>query len=162
MLEPSPVPTDPEKATEFELIPPHHELANRAVAFDPEINDTIETEHRDRDRKDGRPRGVELGPRIMTQEDKELAAAGYDHLDHAKKEAEKEGDEGKLGSVDITEHGLPIEEVLRALGTNFEVKDPAASLGLTVAEAEERLKRDGANALTPPKKKTALQKVGLP
>lgn len=154
--------TEQEKTTEFdEPISPHHDLTNRAVAFGPEVDDTIDTEHRDRDRKDGRPRGVELGPRIMTQEDKELAAAGYDHLDHAKKENGKKGEDGKLGNVDITEHGLPIEEVARVLGASFEMKDPAASLGLTVGEAGERLKRDGPNALTPPKKKTALQKVGL-
>lgn len=159
-MEPSPVSTDPEKATEFdEPVSPHHDLTNRAVAFGPEIDDTIDTEHRDRDRKDGRPRGVELGPRVMTQEDKELAAAGYGHLDHAKKEGGKEADDGKLGNVDITEHGLPIAEVAEVLGTSFEVKDPAASVGLTVVEAGERLKRDGPNALTPPKKKTVLQKV---
>ena len=38
--------------------------------------------------------------------------------------------------------------------------DPAQSRGLTAADAEERLKRDGPNALTPPKK-SALQKVGV-
>lgn len=157
MSESSPVSTEPEKATQFdEPISPHHD---RAVAFGPEIDDTIDTEHRDRDRKDGRPRGVELGPRIMTQEDKELAAAGYDHLDQAKKEGGKDGEDDKMGNVDITEHRLPILEVMEVLGTSFEVKDPAASLGLTVGEAGERLKRDGPNALTPPKKKTALQKV---
>lgn len=164
MSDSSPISTDPEKATQFdEPISPHHDPASRAVAFGPGIDDTIDTEHRDRDRKDGRPRGVELGPRIMTQEDKELAAAGYDHLDHAKgKGGGKTGDKDdeKLGNVDITEHGLPILEVMGVLGTSFEVKDPGASLGLTVAEAGERLKRDGPNALTPPKKKTALQKVG--
>lgn len=159
-MDPSPISTDPEKATEFdEPISPHPDLTNRAVAFGPEIDDAIDTEHRDRDRKDGRPRGVELGPRVMTQEDKELAAAGYDHLDHGKKEGGREKDDEKLGNVDITEHGLPIAEVAKVLGTSFEVKDPAASVGLTVVEAGERLKRDGPNALTPPKKKTALQKV---
>jgi sodium/potassium-transporting ATPase subunit alpha len=101
-----------------------------------------------------RPTGVELR-REMTQEDIRLAAAGYDHLTTDKPSAE----DTKFGDVDITEHTLPIHEVETLLSTSFNWNDPAQSRGLTTADAEARLKRDGPNALTPPKKKSALQKV---
>lgn len=151
--------TDPEKvAGSFEddspASPPiGHE--NRAVAFGPAPDDDINHEYRHT-----RPKGVEMN-RVLTQEDKELAAAGYDHLDQAKK-VEGKDDQEKVKNVDITEHMLSIIEIPTALGTRFEPKDPGASLGLTKTEAEERLKSDGPNALTPPKKKTALQKVLSP
>jgi len=118
----------------------------RTVAFP-------DDEHHPRDEKQ-RPAGVEMR-RQMTQEDARLAAAGYEHLTK-----EKTGPENtKFGDVDITEHSLPIHEVEGLLRSSFNWNDPAQSSGLTVAEAEERLKRDGPNALTPPKKKSALQKV---
>lgn len=134
--------SDPEKSpNDIEAVPV------RAVAF-PE-----EDERHRRDEKQ-RPLGVEMR-RQMTEEDARLAAAGYEHLTK-----EKTGPEDvKFGDVDITEHSLPIHEIENLLRISFNWNDPAQSPGLTTAEAEERLKRDGPNALTPPKKKSALQKV---
>ena len=95
--------------------------------------------------------------RQLTQEDIRLAAAGYEHLAKV-----KSGEEGtKFGDVDITEHSRPIHEIEGLLQTSFNFVDPAQSRGLTVDDAEARLKRDGPNALTPPKKKSALQKVRM-
>lgn len=99
--------------------------------------------------------GVEM-KREMTQEDKDLAAAGYDHLNKPKPGV---ADTHELENVDITEHKLPFAELEAVLQTNFEWKDPAASQGLTEEEAKARLARDGKNILTPPKKKSALRKV---
>jgi hypothetical protein len=102
-----------------------------------------------------RPRGVEL-KREMTQEDKELANAGYEHLDEAKaKEKESE-----LDNVDIVEHKLAFGAIEEALQTTIDTKEPAKSPGLSTDEAKGRLARDGPNILTPPKKKSALMKVG--
>jgi sodium/potassium-transporting ATPase subunit alpha len=93
--------------------------------------------------------------RQLTQEEARLAAAGYEHLTK-----EKTGPENvKFGDVDITEHSLPIHEVEGLLNTSFNWTDPAQSRGLSAVEAEARLQRDGPNALTPPKKKSALQMV---
>lgn len=99
-------------------------------------------------------RGVEMTHRTMTREDKELAAAGYDHLSTPKDpKAEKES------HVDIHEHNLSFDGLTSELKTNFDVKDPGHSFGLTSDEAKDRLARDGPNMLTPPKKKSALRKV---
>jgi sodium/potassium-transporting ATPase subunit alpha len=118
----------------------------RAVAFP-------DDERHPRDGKD-RLVGVEMR-REMTEEDARLAAAGYEHITK-----EKSGPETvKFGDVDITEHQLPIHEIESLLHISFNWTDPAQSPGLTTAEAEARLNRDGPNALTPPKKKSALQKV---
>ncbi|KAF8881938.1 aminophospholipid-transporting P-type ATPase [Gymnopilus junonius] len=90
--------------------------------------------------------------RTMTQEEKDLAAAGYEHLqnqDH--KEEEK--------NFDITEHQLALASILDSLNTSFDTKDPSQSYGLTTDEAKTRLQRDGPNILTPPKKKSALMKA---
>jgi hypothetical protein len=103
-----------------------------------------------------RPAGVEM-KRHLTQEEIRLAAAGYEHL-----KKNKSGEDGsKFGNVDITEHSLPIHEIEGLLHTSFNWADPAQSRGLSVTEAEARLHRDGPNTLTPPKKKSALQKVSL-
>jgi sodium/potassium-transporting ATPase subunit alpha len=135
--------SDPEKSPnldkDIQVVPV------RTVAF-PE-----DEPHRD---EKHRPVGVEM-KRQMTEEDARLAAAGYEHLTK-----EKPGPgETKFGDVDITEHSLPIHEIEALLHTSFNWNDPAQSSGLSTAEAEARLKRDGPNALTPPKKKSALQKV---
>jgi sodium/potassium-transporting ATPase subunit alpha len=135
-------PTDPEKSLDIEPV------AVRTVAFPGE--DLLHP----RDEKQLRPAGVEM-KRQMTQEEIRLAAAGYDDLEKEK----ADGDKSKSGSVDITEHSLPIHEIEDLLHTSFSWKDPAQSRGLSPDEAEARLKRDGPNALTPPKKKSALQKV---
>ncbi|KAF8968280.1 aminophospholipid-transporting P-type ATPase [Flammula alnicola] len=93
--------------------------------------------------------------RTLTQEEKDLAAAGYDHL-HPKDEKDDKGT-----NVDITEHELNFEGLVDSLKTNFDVKDPGQSHGLTADEAKARLARDGPNILTPPKQKSALRKVVL-
>lgn len=99
-------------------------------------------------------RGVEMTHRSITKEDKELAAAGYDHLSTPKDpKAEKET------NIDIHEHNLPFDGLTSELKTNFDLKDPGHSFGLTSDEAKDRLARDGPNMLTPPKKKSALRKV---
>lgn len=104
-----------------------------------------------------RPKGVEM-KREMTKEDKELAAAGYEHLEERKVKA-KPGDTDGLNNVDITEHKLAFDELQKVLDTHIDTKDPGASVGLTSEEAKARLARDGPNVLTPPKKKSALRKV---
>jgi sodium/potassium-transporting ATPase subunit alpha len=123
-------------------------VAIRAVAF-PE-NDILPSDEKQR------PAGVEMR-RHMTQEEIRLAAAGYEHL-----EKDKSGESRpKFGDVDITEHSLPIHEIEGLLKTSFSWVDPGQSRGLSATEAEARLQRDGPNALTPPKKKSALQKVSI-
>jgi len=121
-------------------------LPVRSVAFP-------DDEFHPRDEKQ-RPAGVEMN-RQLTQEEIRLAAAGYEHITKDKPGPQ----DTKFGDVDITEHSQPIHEVEGLLQTSFNWVDPAQSRGLTAAEAEARLKRDGPNALTPPKKKSALQKV---
>ncbi|KAF9484958.1 aminophospholipid-transporting P-type ATPase [Pholiota conissans] len=91
--------------------------------------------------------------RTLTQEEKDLAAAGYDHLKHKDEGADKEG-----LSADITEHSFNFESLADELKTHFDTKEPDHSHGLTSDEAKQRLQRDGANVLTPPKKKSALRK----
>lgn len=109
-------------------------LAHRAVAFP---DDEIHEEHRAPGM--ARPKGVEM-KRELTQEDRELAAAGYQHLE------EKKGKD--FDKVDITEHNLKLTgspSVAEALKANFDTKVPGHSQGLTTEEAKARLQRDGAN-----------------
>lgn len=98
------------------------------------------------------PGGPEL-KRELTQEDKGLAAAGYEEL---KKHDDKKE---KLESADVVEHKLNFKDLADELKTSFDTKEPASSLGLTEAEVKIRLARDGRNELTPPKKKSALRVV---
>ena len=98
-------------------------------------------------------RGVEMTHRTMTKEDKELAAAGYVHLTPKDQKTEKEA------HVDIHEHNLSFDGLRDELKTNFDLKDPGHSFGLTSDDAKDRLARDGPNMLTPPKKKSAFRKV---
>ncbi|KIK59054.1 hypothetical protein GYMLUDRAFT_170208 [Collybiopsis luxurians FD-317 M1] len=94
--------------------------------------------------------------KTLTQEEKDLAAAGYGHLEEQKaRQAEK--DSG-LGNVDITEHNIPLIELNEKLHTSIDTKDPGNSNGLTNEEAKQRLAENGPNVLTPPKKKSALRK----
>lgn len=102
-----------------------------------------------------RSKGVEM-KRTLTQEERDLAAAGYDHL-----ETKGSSRESQLSGVDIQEHRLPLEQLASELGTSLELKDPSASHGLTSTEAKLRLTRDGPNMLSPPKKKSALRKVWM-
>lgn len=115
----------------------------RAVAFPP---DDIREE-----KLPPRPKGVEMG-RTLTQEEKDLAAAGYDHLRQPQTKQESE-------NVDIHEHQYDLEQLADELKTNFDTKDPGHSFGLTTDDSKMRLKRDGPNILTPPKKKSAFRKV---
>lgn len=140
-------PSDPEKSPVPAPEKDIEALAVRTVAFPAE--DDL---HRGDEKS--RPAGVEMR-RQMTQEEIRLAAAGYEDL-----EKNKAGQDGsKFGNVDITEHSLPIGEIESLLRTSFNWNDPAQSRGLVADDAEARLQRDGPNALTPPKKKSALQKV---
>lgn len=127
----------------------------RMVAFDPQDQDGIHEEKTHHGHL--RPRGVEM-KREMTKEDKELAAAGYEHLEEGKAKGKK-GDSSGLDNVDITEHALGFSELSKVLDANIDTKDPGVSYGLTSEEAKARLARDGPNILTPPKKKSALRKV---
>jgi sodium/potassium-transporting ATPase subunit alpha len=99
-------------------------------------------------------RGVEMTHRTMTREEKELAAAGYEHL-----ATPKDPKTEKETHIDIYEHTLPFDGLTEELKTNFDLKDPGHSFGLTSDEAKDRLARDGPNMLTPPKKKSAFRKV---
>lgn len=112
-----------------------------------------------------RPRGAEMR-RELTKEEKELAAAGYDHIiaekDDPHSDAKGDGDDLKqshTGKMDITEHSLSLDDLENTFLTSFVVKEPTASHGLTPKEAADRLIRDGKNILTPPKKKSAFMKV---
>ena len=129
----------------------HVEEGTRVVAF-PEDNQIRE----EKIAIGLRPKGTEM-KRTLTQEDKDLAAAGYEHL-HPSSNVNKTKDE-KEANVDITEHQLGFDALVDTLKTNFDVKDPGHSFGLTADEAKSRLQRDGPNILTPPKKKSAIRKV---
>ncbi|KAF8894766.1 aminophospholipid-transporting P-type ATPase [Infundibulicybe gibba] len=95
--------------------------------------------------------------RTMTQEDIDLAAAGYEHLE-GEKAKKATGPANGSTNVDIHEHQLPFGKLEEALGTSFDTKDPGRSYGLTEDEAAARILRDGQNILTPTKRKSALRK----
>jgi len=59
---------------------------------------------------------------------------------------------------EVDEHKLSIEEVASRYGTSLNVDVPEASEGLTVEEAESRLKANGSNSLTPPVSRSELIK----
>lgn len=128
--------------------------AARIVAFPSDVGI-----HEEKATNQLRPRGVEMS-RSMTQEARDLAAAGYEHLETEK--AKPGATAVGLTHVDIQEHHLPFSGVLDALQTSFDTKDAAQSVGLTSQEALNRLKRDGHNILTPPRKKSAARKVCPP
>jgi sodium/potassium-transporting ATPase subunit alpha len=123
-------------------------LAIRAVAF-PDTNEV----HEDRRIGGMRPKGTEM-KREMTQEDRDLAAAGYEHLEEKKAKEKK----SEFDGVDIQEHRLTFQGLRDAHNTTFDTKDPGQSAGLTSEDAKARLARDGQNIITPPKKKSALRK----
>ncbi len=98
--------------------------------------------------------GLEIR-RELTQHEKDLAIAVQEHID-----AEKvQKDEGKDMSNDLVEHSYPIDKLKEAFNSNFNVKEPGKSVGLSVEDAATRLRNDGPNQLTPPKKKSAFRKV---
>ncbi|KAH8100263.1 aminophospholipid-transporting P-type ATPase [Cristinia sonorae] len=95
--------------------------------------------------------------REMTKEDKELAAAGYEHLEDHKAKGDKKID-SDFDNVDISEHRLSFAELGTTLEAAMDTKDPGNSYGLSAEEAKARLARNGPNILTPPKKKSAFRK----
>lgn len=88
----------------------------------------------------------------LTQDDKELAAAGYGHLEETKAGVEQ-------ANVDIQEHRVPLANLGETLVTSIDTKDPGSSHGLTAAEAAARLQQDGPNILTPPHKRSPFRQV---
>lgn len=123
--------------------------ARPTVAFPPSNNDLNAEEKRE-----PRQPGLEMR-REMTKDDKELAQAGYDHLEPPKTTTAKRD----LGHVEISEHQLSAADLQSAMRTTFNAKDPGSTQGLSQTEVEARLQADGPNVLTPPKKKSALRKV---
>ncbi|GJE88013.1 aminophospholipid-transporting P-type ATPase [Phanerochaete sordida] len=147
-VEKSPIPQSPTFSEDEAL------AATRTVAFDQHDNADISEEKIHHGHL--RPRGVEM-KREMTKEDKELAAAGYEHLGQQKVQGKK-GESSDLDNVDLYEHRLAFPELSKTLETAIDTKDPSSSYGLTSEDAKARLARDGPNVLTPPKKKSALRK----
>ncbi len=97
--------------------------------------------------------------RELTMEDRELANAGYEHLVEEKEKSKAGGKDADLDKVDIVEHSLTFAALADTLATSIDPKNGPASAGLTSAEVQTRLARDGKNMLTPPKKKSAFRKV---
>lgn len=153
VVEKSPLPQSPAFSEDEAL------AATRTVAFDGPLEQGDIYEEKIHHGHHIRPRGVEM-KREMTKEDKELAAAGYEHLEEHKTKGKK-GESSDFDNVDIQEHRLAFPELSKALDTNIDTKDPGSSYGLTSEEAKARLARDGPNVLTPPKKRSALRKVRL-
>ncbi|KAG5717870.1 Sodium/potassium-transporting ATPase subunit alpha-3 [Termitomyces sp. T112] len=144
-------PTSKNSAPQDQVSSPIEEITTaRAVVLPADV-----VEHDEKSINILRQRGVELH-RSMTQEDKELSAAGYEHLEAQKI---KSGTPTSGAEVDIQEHQLPFLKIEETLHTSIDTKDAANSYGLSTTEAQARLQRDGPNILTPPKKKSALRKV---
>ncbi|KNZ44478.1 hypothetical protein VP01_911g1 [Puccinia sorghi] len=98
--------------------------------------------------------GRDLGlRRELTQDEKQLANAGYEELESKMKAKALEG-----ATADISEHKLSPQQVAEAVGTSINIGNPSSSAGLSNEESQSRLVRDGPNQLTPPKKKSALRK----
>ncbi|KAG2020923.1 calcium-transporting ATPase [Coprinopsis cinerea AmutBmut pab1-1] len=123
----------------------HH---GRAIAFPDSL---LEEKHTMATRPQ---QGVEM-KQSLTQEEQDLAAAGYDHIEQQKLHRIEEE---RVKDSELHEHKLPLARLATALNTSFDSKDPARSSGLTDEDAQVRLQRDGANVLTPPKKRSALRK----
>ncbi|KAJ6583163.1 aminophospholipid-transporting P-type ATPase [Mycena vulgaris] len=126
-------------STVADTLPNEDNVAARAVAFHQEQEIEEKT----------RSKGVEL-KHTLTQDDKELAAAGYGHLEEKKASVDQ-------AHVDIHEHRLPLTSLGDTMATSIDPKDPGASHGLTPAEAAARLQRDGPNVLTPLKKRSPFR-----
>lgn len=135
------------------MLPSHTEdiSVHRAVAF-PHENDV----HEEKIPHASRSKGVEM-KRNLTQEEIDLAAAGYEHLDE--KKTKKGSVPADINNVDIHEHRLPFADLEHALKTSIDVKEAVHSFGLSLQDASSRLQQFGRNVLTPPKKKSALRKV---
>jgi sodium/potassium-transporting ATPase subunit alpha len=107
--------------------------------------------------------------RELTVEERELAAAGYEHLERGREQSTKverggggvqAKDVKDFSSVDITEHAIPLASLAEALRTSFDTASPSTSKGLGEEEVQQKLERDGRNVLTPGKRKSAFRKVG--
>lgn len=132
------------------------------IAFD-KTSDQPEIEEKSPAPLRVRNRNLEVH-RELTQEDKELSRANYDHLERQKSQpgGEKGDGDGNLSNqTDIREHMYSADHLGETLETTFDLKAPASSFGLTMEEAAARLSRNGPNVLTPPKKKSALQKASI-
>jgi len=146
---------------------PHTELVRHpTIAFSDQIVDQLEIEETyARPYSHFAPRGGERNLEIrreLTQEEKELSRANYDHLETHKDDKDSaDADGGGANHTDIREHRYSVEQLQDTFKTNFDIKQAASSFGLTSGEAATRLARDGPNILTPPKKKSALQKASL-
>eukprot|EP00002_Diphylleia_rotans_P039720 TRINITY_DN927_c0_g3_i2.p1 TRINITY_DN927_c0_g3~~TRINITY_DN927_c0_g3_i2.p1 ORF type:complete len:849 (+),score=173.72 TRINITY_DN927_c0_g3_i2:64-2610(+) len=66
-------------------------------------------------------------------------------------------EKAELKSVEIDEHVMDLQEVLKRYDVKINTKEPIKSHGLEEEEIPERIRKYGANILTPPKRKTALQ-----
>ncbi|KAG6816111.1 hypothetical protein H0H87_008568 [Tephrocybe sp. NHM501043] len=130
-------------------LPGEESATNRVLVFPPDV-----VEHEEKPLNVLRQKGVEMN-RSMTQEDKELSAAGYEHLEAQKI---KVGGPPGATNVDIQEHHLPFSKLEEVLRTSIDTKDASSSYGLTATEAQARLQRDGRNVLTPPHRKSAFRK----
>ena len=96
--------------------------------------------------------------RALTQEERDLADAGYHHLNASEQTKQ---DSSEPTNVDIQEHRLSLTAVADALDTSLDLKDASRSYGLATEEANARLERDGRNVLTQTKRKSALRKVRM-
>eukprot|EP01138_Halocafeteria_seosinensis_P012727 gb/GECG01013003.1/.p1 GENE.gb/GECG01013003.1/~~gb/GECG01013003.1/.p1 ORF type:complete len:115 (+),score=26.17 gb/GECG01013003.1/:1-345(+) len=54
-------------------------------------------------------------------------------------------------NYDVIEHLMDLSTLAEKLGTNIDIERPQNSTGLTLAEAEARLRENGPNKLSPPK-----------
>ncbi|KAG2381653.1 hypothetical protein C9374_006037 [Naegleria lovaniensis] len=75
------------------------------------------------------------------------------------KKANKFLQKAKSKAIDISEHEMSVEKVCQSYGSHFNVEHPDKSQGLTSEVAEERLRMNGPNALSPPKKRPFIFKV---
>lgn len=139
-----------EKVTEI-LSPALHDEENphRAIAFPEEVL-IHEEKH-----APARVKGVEM-KRSVTQEEQDLAAAGYEHLEQQKLQQVKGAG---AHDADLHEHSISLSALATELRTAFDSKDPSRSAGLTTDDAQQRILTDGENVLTPPRKKSALRKA---
>lgn len=95
----------------------------------------------------------------LTQEERELSAAGYDHLVDEIRAETISTDQNARKDNGITEHTLPLSRLADVLATKFNPTNPEMSTGLDEDEVNERLERDGKNVLSKGKKKSAWRKV---
>ncbi|KAI9503504.1 hypothetical protein BX070DRAFT_239236 [Coemansia spiralis] len=64
----------------------------------------------------------------------------------------------KSKNIDVTEHMLPLKDVCSKFSVDANPDHPQDSFGLAASQAATLLETNGPNSLTPPKKKSSLQK----